>query len=103
MLTYIQINAAKPREKAWSLSDAQGLLLIIQPNGSKLWRFRYRFLDKQKTLHLGGWPQLSGGDVAAKCRDQHATTAFSGKPGAHSPSSDEVASVRRPVETCLPT
>lgn len=59
MLTYIQINAAKPREKAWSLSDSQGLLLIIQPNGSKLWRFRYRFLDKQKTLHLGGWPQLS--------------------------------------------
>jgi hypothetical protein len=36
-----------------------GLLLIIQPNGSKLWRFRYRFLDKQKTLHLGGWPLLS--------------------------------------------
>jgi integrase len=59
MLTYIQINAAKPREKAWTLSDTQGLLLIIQPNGSKLWRFRYRFLDKQKTLHLGGWPQLS--------------------------------------------
>lgn len=50
MLTYIQINAAKPREKAWTLSDSQGLLLQIQPNGSKLWRFKYRFLDKQKTL-----------------------------------------------------
>ena len=36
MLTYIQINAAKPREKTGSLSDSQGLLLIIQPNGSKL-------------------------------------------------------------------
>ncbi len=59
MLTYIQINAAKPREKAWSLSDSQGLLLVIQPNGSKLWRFKYRFLDKQKTLHLGGWPHVS--------------------------------------------
>lgn len=59
MLTYIQINAAKPKEKAWTLSDSQGLLLVIQPNGSKLWRFKYRFLDKQKTLHLGGWPQVS--------------------------------------------
>lgn len=59
MLTYIQINAAKPREKAWNLSDSQNLYLVIQPNGSKLWRFNYRFLDKQKKLHLGGWPTIS--------------------------------------------
>lgn len=59
MLTYIQINAAKPREKAWTLSDSQSLYLVIQPNGSKLWRFNYRFLDKQKKLHLGGWPTVS--------------------------------------------
>lgn len=59
MLTYIQINAAKPGAKARSLSDSQGLYLVVQPNGSKLWRFRYRFLDRQKTLHLGGWPQIS--------------------------------------------
>jgi integrase len=59
MLTYIQINAAKPREKAWTLSDSQSLYLVIQPSGSKLWRFNYRFLDKQKKLHLGGWPTIS--------------------------------------------
>jgi integrase len=59
MLTYIQINAAKPRGKAWTLSDSQSLYLVIQPNGSKLWRFNYRFLDKQKKLHLGGWPTIS--------------------------------------------
>ncbi|MBO9669533.1 MAG: tyrosine-type recombinase/integrase [Sphingobium sp.] len=59
MLTYIQINAAKPRAKAWNLSDSQNLYLVIQPNGSKLWRFNYRFLDKQKKLHLGGWPTIS--------------------------------------------
>ncbi|WP_294136942.1 integrase arm-type DNA-binding domain-containing protein [Sphingobium sp.] len=59
MLTYIQINAAKPRAKAWNLTDSQNLYLVIQPNGSKLWRFNYRFLDKQKKLHLGGWPTVS--------------------------------------------
>ena len=37
MLTYIQINAAKPRAKAWNLSDSQGLYLVVQPDGSKLW------------------------------------------------------------------
>jgi integrase len=59
MLTYIQINAAKPRAKAYNLTDSQNLYLVVQPNGSKLWRFNYRFLDKQKKLHLGGWPTIS--------------------------------------------
>ncbi|MDI1296065.1 MAG: Arm DNA-binding domain-containing protein [bacterium] len=59
MLTYIQINAAKPREKAWTLSDSESLYLVIQPNGSKLWRFNCRFLNKQEKLHLGGWPTTS--------------------------------------------
>ena len=57
MLTYIQINSAKPREKAWTPSDSQGLHLQIQPSGSKFWRFKYRFIEKTKTLHLGGLPQ----------------------------------------------
>jgi integrase len=69
MLTYIQINAAKPKAKAWSLADSQGLHLFFQPNGSKLWRFKYRFLDKQKTLHLGGWPQVSLADARVR-RDE---------------------------------
>lgn len=69
MLTYIQINAAKPRAKAYSLPDSQGLHIFIQPNGSKLWRFKYRFLDKQKTLHLGGWPQVGLADARVR-RDE---------------------------------
>src|SRR3546814_2007736 len=69
MLTYIQINAAKPREKAYSLSASQGLHLAIQPNGSKLWRFKYRFLDKQKKLHLVGWPTISLADARIR-RDE---------------------------------
>ncbi|WP_269077980.1 Arm DNA-binding domain-containing protein [Sphingobium quisquiliarum] len=56
MLTYIQINAAKPKAKAWTLSDSQGLHLQIQPNGSKLWRFKYRFLAAKS-----GSPWLTGG------------------------------------------
>jgi len=69
MLTYLQINAAKPRDKAWNLSDSQNLYLVVQPNGSKLWRFNYRFLDKQKKLHLGGWPTISLAEARAR-RDE---------------------------------
>ena len=39
------------------------------PNGSKLWRFNYRFLDKQKKLHLGGWPTISLAEARAR-RDE---------------------------------
>lgn len=77
MLTYIQINAAKPRDKEYALSDSQGLYLSIRPNGSKLWRFKYRFLDKQKTLHLGGWPIISLADARVR-RDEAKKLVASG-------------------------
>ncbi len=48
-LTAVQINAAKPKEKAYKLADEKGLYLIINPNSSKLWRFKYRFNGKEKT------------------------------------------------------
>lgn len=69
MLTYIQINAAKPAVKAYKLHDSLGLLLAVQPNGSKLWRLNYRYLGKQKTLHLGPWPQISLADARTR-RDE---------------------------------
>ncbi|MBO9576583.1 MAG: tyrosine-type recombinase/integrase [Sphingobium sp.] len=58
MLTHIQIASAKPAEKPFKLHDDKGLHLLVRPNGSKLWRMRYRFLDKQKELHIGPWPQV---------------------------------------------
>ncbi|HWT80280.1 MAG TPA: Arm DNA-binding domain-containing protein, partial [Candidatus Methylomirabilis sp.] len=41
------------------LSDGEGLTLVIYPNGSKYWRYRYRFLGKEKTLSLGIYPEVS--------------------------------------------
>lgn len=49
-------QAAKPREKQYKLADGDGLTLIIKPNGTKLWWFRYRFGGKEKTLALGEYP-----------------------------------------------
>lgn len=69
MLTHIQIAAAKAATKPFNLTDSQGLFLTVQPNGSKLWRFRYRFLDRQKTLHIGQWPSVSLADARTK-RDE---------------------------------
>ena len=48
-----QIQAAKPREKPYKLFDTRGLYLLITPDGSKLWRFRYRIEGREKLISLG--------------------------------------------------
>jgi hypothetical protein len=42
-LTDLGIKAAKPRAKPFKISDSHGLFLLVNPGGSKLWRWRYRF------------------------------------------------------------
>lgn len=69
MLTQLKITSAKPMGKPYNLADGQGLVLIVQTTGSKLWRFRYRYGGVQKTLHLGPWPTISLADAREKCRE----------------------------------
>lgn len=69
MLTHIKITSAKPSGKLYKLHDTLGLYLAVKPNGSKLWRMNYRFLGKQKTLHLGKWPAVGLAAARAK-RDE---------------------------------
>ncbi|MFZ2996565.1 Arm DNA-binding domain-containing protein [Sphingobium sp.] len=40
------------------MADADGLYLAVQTNGTKLWRMNYRYLDRQKTLYFGAWPEV---------------------------------------------
>jgi len=58
-LTDSAIKTAKPKEKPYKLSDAQGLYLEITPNGSKLWRLKYRVAGKEKKLALGAYPTVT--------------------------------------------
>lgn len=52
MLTNIGIQALKKQAKPYKRSDGGGLYLLINPNGSKIWRFGYRFEGRQKLSHL---------------------------------------------------
>lgn len=42
MLTQSAIKAAKPQSKSYKLADHGGLFVLVQPSGSKLWRWKYR-------------------------------------------------------------
>ena len=41
MLTNAAVRAARPKPRAYKMSDGQGLLLHVAPTGSKSWRMRY--------------------------------------------------------------
>ena len=47
--------------------DAKGLFLEIRPNGAKYWRFKYRYMDKEKLLSLGVYPEVTLAKAREKC------------------------------------
>lgn len=57
-LTDAAIRGARPREKSYKLADGGGLTLLINPNGSKWWRLRYRFGGREKMLSVGVYPDV---------------------------------------------
>ena len=58
-LTDTAIRNLKPQKKQQKLTDGDGMFLLIHPNGSKYWRFKYRFAGKEKMLALGVYPEVS--------------------------------------------
>jgi len=62
----IQCRNAKPKEKAYKLSDGAGMYLEVAPSGSKYWRLKYRILKKEKRLALGVYPEISLAEAREK-------------------------------------
>ncbi len=61
-----QIKNAKPTVKPYKLADGGGLYLLINSNGSKYWRLKYRYGGKEKVLALGVYPDV----LLAEARDK---------------------------------
>lgn len=57
-LTELQIRKVSPTDKVTQHTDERGLYLEVHPNGSKLWRYKYRYMGKQKRLALGRYPDV---------------------------------------------
>jgi integrase len=68
-LTDIAVKRAKAAKNIKKLSDGNGLTLIVHPNGSKYWVYRYRFLGKEKTLALGKYPDITLAEARLKLID----------------------------------
>lgn len=67
-LTDVKIRQAKATDKVLKLTDGNGLYLEVKPNGSKLWRYRYRIASKENLFAIGEYPAVSLQE-ARKARD----------------------------------
>ena len=74
-LTDLRIRKIKPAEKIRKYADGEGLTLIVMPNGSKLWRFRYRHFGKHREMAIGRYPYISLSDARAARYDAKSTLA----------------------------
>lgn len=81
-LTDTAIRQTKPRDKAFKLTDGQGLFLLVQPTGARLWRLKYRFDGKEKLLALGAYPAVSLAVARRRCNAARELLADGQDPGA---------------------
>lgn len=59
MLSDTSVRAAKRSAKPYKVSDGGGLYLLVNPNGSRWWRLKYRVNGKEKLLSMGVYPDVS--------------------------------------------
>ena len=58
MLTDTKIKQSKPADKAYRLYDMNGLYLVVNPTGTKVWRYKFRLDKKEYTYTIGKYPAV---------------------------------------------
>ena len=69
------IRALKPKDKPYKVTDGDGLYILVTRQGSRLWRFDYRFQNRRLTLSLGKFPDVGLADARAQHGEARAALA----------------------------
>ena len=94
------VQAAKPTDKPYKLSDGGGLYLQVLKSGSKSWRLKYRAGGVEKRMTFGLYPDVTLKDARNYASDARRLLAGGVDPGQIK--KDAAAAIKdavRPVET----
>lgn len=97
-LTDSHARNARPKDKSYKLTDGNGLLLLVHPNGQKFWRYRYKLFGKENMYAIGSYPQL-GLRQAREARDWARGLVKQGRHPAHQRQADKFAGVEAAANT----
>ncbi|RCW20512.1 integrase [Vibrio parahaemolyticus] len=65
----IRATSCPENKKSKKLFDGNGLYLLINKTGSKLWRMRYKYSNKHQELALGKYPQTTLSEARELSKD----------------------------------
>lgn len=84
-LTDTAIRTRKPSTKPVKMADGNGLYLLLNPNGTRWWRWDYRrpVTGKRNTLSLGTYPEVTLAEARARRDDLRRQRALNIDPGEH--------------------
>lgn len=82
-ITDARCRNAKKRARPYKIGDAEGLYLLVQPSGGRLWRMNYRHLGKQRTLAIGRYPDVSLETARERRQEARKLLASGVDPSAH--------------------
>ena len=68
-LTDLKIRSLKASERPYKCTDGHGLYLEVRPTGSRLWRYKYLYLGKDKRIALGSYPEVGLAEARRKRED----------------------------------
>jgi integrase len=60
VLTYLDVEKAKPKDRPYRLFDGDGLTLWVSRTGAKSWQLRYRLDGREQTATLGKYSGVQG-------------------------------------------
>lgn len=77
-LTHTSLQALKPKNKNYAVTDRDGLFIEVLTSGSMVWRYKYHLHGKREKLTIGKYPEI-GLAKARELRSQAAELVALGK------------------------
>ncbi|WP_342353303.1 Arm DNA-binding domain-containing protein [Pseudomonas frederiksbergensis] len=90
-------DTPNPESKDYTLPDYNGLALFVNKKGAKCWHSRFSWADKQPSISLGTYPEISLGDGRRLKNEEGSMNNLSAKglaPRERACSSDSITSLR---------